>query len=154
MEAIISVPSSLRDTFPSLGVYMIYVFLKWNDYDVVDTPVHTWTPLQGRVLPQLLGVLQLSAPVVSTFWNCLSCRECTSPKVTLFSLRDGCRSIKTWPSHPNSERPLQLQSSPKDPLRLSLSLHPSLISLSAHSCFLPSSSSVLIPRALHNKSVH
>lgn len=95
MEEIIFVPFTLIDTFLSLGVCTICLFLECNDYNVVDTQALF---KKGHVAPAAR-----STAAVSPYWNCLSCRE-HSPKVTLLPERDGCKSIKAWPSHPNSEQ--------------------------------------------------
>lgn len=49
MEKIISVYPSLRGTFLHLGVYLISIFLRWRDYNVVDNEADTQNhPVQGR----------------------------------------------------------------------------------------------------------
>lgn len=104
------------------------------------------------MLPQLLGTLQLSplsAPSGTT-----TVAESISPKVAVLPVRKGCRCIKVWPSHPNSElcrKVLPAQSSQG----AGQGYHWACISawsLSTQSYFLPSSSSELIPRILLNKS--
>lgn len=104
------------------------------------------------MLPQLLGTLQLSplsAPSGTT-----TVAESTSPKAAVLPVRKGCRCIKVWPSHPNSElcrKVLPAQSSQG----AGQGYHWACISawsLSTQSYFLPSSSSELIPRILLNKS--
>lgn len=125
----ISVTLRLRDTFLSFGVYMIYIFLKWNDYNMVDSQAHTWTPLQGRTCCPSCWECCSYLPLLSAPSGTASVAKSISPQVIFLPMRDECRSTGAWPSHLNSERPFQIQSSPQGLPRLSLSLHPSLISL-------------------------
>ena len=86
-------------------------------------------------------VTPTSGNAISSFGDCLSCREACPFRDGPYPMIDRCQGIKR-PGHlspiwDNSEEPFQHQSSLWGQLRLSLGLHPSLTSCSVQFCLSP-----------------
>lgn len=107
-------------------------------------------PFQGKIYCPSYWEHCSSQPCCQSLLELPQVQRAPHPVFILLPERDGCRSIKAWPPRHNSEHS-ETPAPQGGRERLPLGLHPSGISPSAQSCFLPSSPSQVIPRALLNK---